>query len=99
MDASMKTLKDIALCVEKGDSAALKELIRKALAEELPAENILYSGLIAGMESVGLKFKRNDIFIPEVLIASRAMKAGMDLIRVPSSIAFRNARRQFSWAR
>jgi 5-methyltetrahydrofolate--homocysteine methyltransferase len=81
MDARMKILKDIALCVEKGDSAALKELIRKALAEELPAENILYSGLIAGMESVGLKFKRNDIFIPEVLIASRAMKAGMDLIR------------------
>ena len=77
----MKILKDIAFCVEKGDSAALKELIHKALVEKLPAENILYSGLIAGMESVGLKFKKNEIFIPEVLIASRAMKAGMDLIR------------------
>lgn len=77
----MKRLKDIAFCVEKGDSASLKELIQKALAENLSAENILHSGLIAGMESVGLKFKKNEIFIPEVLIASRAMKAGVDLIK------------------
>jgi 5-methyltetrahydrofolate--homocysteine methyltransferase len=77
----MKRLKDIALCVEKGDSASLKDLIQKALAGNLPAEDILHSGLIAGMESVGLKFKKNEIFIPEVLIASRAMKAGVDLIR------------------
>lgn len=77
----MRRLKEIALCVEKGDSASLKELIRRALAEDLPAEDILRSGLIAGMESVGLKFKKNEIFIPEVLIASRAMKAGVDLIR------------------
>ena len=77
----MKRLKEIALCVEKGDSASLKELIQRALAGDLSAEDILYSGLIAGMESVGLKFKKNEIFIPEVLIASRAMKAGVDLIR------------------
>jgi 5-methyltetrahydrofolate--homocysteine methyltransferase len=76
----MKILKDIAFCVEKGDSATLKGLIHKALAENLPAESILFSGLVAGMESVGLKFKKNEIFIPEVLIASRAMKAGVDLI-------------------
>jgi len=63
----MKILKDIAFCVEKGDSARLKELIQKALAEDLSAEDILHSGLIAGMESVGLKFKKNEIFIPEVL--------------------------------
>jgi 5-methyltetrahydrofolate--homocysteine methyltransferase len=77
----MKILKDIAFCVEKGDSARLKELIRIALAEDLPAEDILHSGLIAGMESVGSKFKKNEIFIPEVLIASRAMKVGVDLIK------------------
>ena len=77
----MKILKEIAFCVEKGDSAALKELIQKALAGNLPADKILHSGLISGMESVGLKFKKNEIFIPEVLIASRAMKAGMDQIK------------------
>ncbi len=76
----MKILKDIAFSVEKGDSATLKGLIQKALAENLPAESILFSGLVPGMESVGLKFKKNEIFIPEVLIASRAMKAGVDLI-------------------
>lgn len=77
----MKILKDIALSVERGDSATLKGLIHKGLAEKLPAEDILFSGLVAGMESVGLKFKKNEIFIPEVLIASRAMKAGVDLIK------------------
>jgi len=76
----MKILKDIAFSVEKGDSATLKGLIHKALAENLPTESILFSGLVPGMESVGLKFKKNEIFIPEVLIASRAMKAGVDLI-------------------
>jgi len=85
----MKILKDIALSVERGDSATLKGLIHKALAEKLPAEDILFSGLVAGMESVGLKFKKNEIFIPEVLIASRAMKAGVDLVKGALTHRFR----------
>jgi 5-methyltetrahydrofolate--homocysteine methyltransferase len=85
----MKILKDIALSVERGDSATLKGLIHKALTEKLPAEDILFSGLVAGMESVGLKFKKNEIFIPEVLIASRAMKAGVDLVKGALTRRFR----------
>ena len=77
----MEILKEVATNVERGDSASVKESVRKAISQNLTAEEILKEGLIKGMESVGRKFKRNEIFIPEVLIATRAMKAGMDIIR------------------
>jgi len=77
----MKILKDIAANVEKGDSAAVKELTKTALSQKIAAEEILNDGLVKGMEVIGIKFKKNEIFIPEVLIATRAMKAGMDIIR------------------
>jgi 5-methyltetrahydrofolate--homocysteine methyltransferase len=67
--------------LEKGDSSSLKESIKKALSQNIRAEEILESGLIKGMDAVGIKFKKNEIFIPEVLIATRAMKAGMDIIK------------------
>jgi 5-methyltetrahydrofolate--homocysteine methyltransferase len=77
----MEILSEIALNLEHGDSAAVKELLRKALSMNIAPENILNSGLIKGMEAVGKKFKANEIFIPEVLIASRAMKSAMDAIK------------------
>ena len=77
----MKIMIEIAVNVEKGDSASVKEFVRNALSQNLSAEKILNYGLIKGMDSVGKKFKNNEIFIPEVLIATRAMKAGMDLLR------------------
>lgn len=77
----MKILKEIALNLEKGDSSAVKELTRQALSLSVAAEDILNSGLIKGMDVVGIKFKNNEIFIPEVLIATRAMKAGMAVIK------------------
>lgn len=77
----MEILREIAANVEKGDSTSVKEFVRKALSQNLSADEILKHGLIKGMDSVGRKFKKNEIFIPEVLIASRAMKAGMDIIR------------------
>ena len=77
----MKILKDITANVEKGDSAAVKELTKTALSQKIAAEEILNDGLVKGMEVIGIKFKKNEIFIPEVLIATRAMKAGMDIIR------------------
>jgi 5-methyltetrahydrofolate--homocysteine methyltransferase len=76
----MKLLKDISENVEKGDSAAVKELIHKAISESIPIVEILNKGLIRGMDAVGVKFKKNEIFIPEVLISTRAMKAGMDIL-------------------
>lgn len=59
----------------------MKELTRQALSMSIAAEDILNGGLIKGMDVVGIKFKNNEIFIPEVLIATRAMKAGMDIIK------------------
>ena len=77
----MKILKEITVNVEKGDSATVKELTKTALSQKIAAEEILNDGLVKGMDAIGIKFKKNEIFIPEVLIATRAMKAGMDIIR------------------
>jgi 5-methyltetrahydrofolate--homocysteine methyltransferase len=77
----MEILRDIARTLENGDSTAVKELLREALALDIPPETILNKGLIKGMEAVGKKFKENEIFIPEVLIASRAMKSAMNIIK------------------
>jgi 5-methyltetrahydrofolate--homocysteine methyltransferase len=77
----MRTLTEIAASVEAGDSARVKELIRKALSQGQLPEKILDGGLVAGMSVLGEKFKNNEVFIPEVLIASRAMKAGMEILR------------------
>lgn len=77
----MEILLEISKNLEHGDSAAVKEFLRKALSMNIAPETILNMGLIKGMESVGKKFKKNEIFIPEVLIASRAMKSAMDVIR------------------
>jgi len=77
----MEILSEISKNLELGDSTAVKELLRKALAMNITPESILNSGLIKGMEAVGRKFKKNEIFIPEVLIASRAMKSAMDIIK------------------
>ncbi len=77
----VEILFEIAKNLEHGDSSAVKELLRKALSMNIAPENILNLGLIKGMEAVGKKFKANEIFIPEVLIASRAMKSAMDVIK------------------
>lgn len=77
----MEILTELAAHVEKGDSASVKESVRKAISQNISAEEILKNGLIKAMESTGKRFKKNEIFIPEVLIATRAMKAGMDIIR------------------
>ena len=77
----MKILKEIAVNVENGDSSTVKELTKIAFSQKIAAEEILNNGLVKGMDVIGIKFKNNEVFIPEVLIATRAMKAGMDIIR------------------
>ena len=77
----MRTLTEIAESVETGDSARVKELTRKALSQGQLPEKILDDALVPGMSAVGEKFKRNEVFIPEVLIASRAMNVGLDILR------------------
>jgi 5-methyltetrahydrofolate--homocysteine methyltransferase len=61
----------------KGSKADVEALVDKALAEGVPAERILNEGLIPGMETLGVLFKNNEVFIPEVLVAARAMNAGL----------------------
>src|SRR4030042_1528884 len=61
----------------KGKKADVEVLVEKALESGLPAAKILNEGLIPGMERLGVQFKNNEVFIPEVLVAARAMKAGL----------------------
>ena len=59
----------------------VESLINAALKEGVPAESVINDGLIAGMDVVGARFKKNEIYIPEVLLAARAMKMGMDILQ------------------
>jgi 5-methyltetrahydrofolate--homocysteine methyltransferase len=78
----VKLLDEISRHVEKGDSARVKELVEKGISLGIRADRILNLGLIEGMNQIGERFKRNEVFIPEVLIASRAMKAAMEIVRL-----------------
>ncbi len=77
----MVDLTQIAENVIRGQAPTVKQLVEDSLAENIPVGEILNGGLIAGMNVVGEKFKNNEFYIPEVLIAARAMKAGMELVR------------------
>jgi len=59
----------------------VESLITAALKEGTPAESVINDGLIAGMDLVGARFKKNEVYIPEVLLAARAMKMGMDILK------------------
>ncbi len=76
----MDTLKQIAAALDKGDESRVAELTGQAIEQQLPAKEILDGGLIAGMNVVGDKFRKHEIFLPHVLLAARAMYAGLDLL-------------------
>ena len=76
----MADLKALADAVIKGDQNAAAEITRAAIDEGTAAKGVLDDGLIAGMEIVGSRFKANEIYIPEVLIAARAMKMAMQIL-------------------
>ncbi|MCG2816824.1 MAG: corrinoid protein [Candidatus Aminicenantes bacterium] len=77
----MSLFTEIAESVVNGEDTLTRELMEKALAEGLPSAELLENGLVAGMSVVGQRFKNNEIFIPEVLVSARAMKAGMEILR------------------
>jgi 5-methyltetrahydrofolate--homocysteine methyltransferase len=77
----MEILKQLAESLERGDDKAVADLTRKAIADAVPAAAILDDGLIAGMNVVGERFRVRDIFLPDVLLAARAMYAGMELLK------------------
>ncbi len=77
----MADLNVIAECLIKGQAPKVKELVQQAVNEKVPIVDILHNGLIKGMSVVGERFKNNEFYVPEVLIAARAMKAGMEILR------------------
>ncbi len=77
----MALLEQIAEQLIKGKRDDVKALVNQALAQKISAADILNKGLIAGMGVVGERFKNNEIYVPEVLIAARAMKAGSEILK------------------
>jgi 5-methyltetrahydrofolate--homocysteine methyltransferase len=80
----MELVEQIQEGVIKGDigvETKVEDLVKKAVDEKLPVETILRDGLIAGMAVIGEQFKKNECYVPEVLIAARAMKSGMAILK------------------
>jgi len=77
----MSIYEEISEQMQRGKSKVVKELVQKALDEGEDANRILNDGLMAAMQIVGVKFKNNEVFVPEVLIAARAMSAGVGVLK------------------
>ncbi len=77
----MASYQELSEAIQKGSAPRAKEITTALLAEKMPAAEILNRGLLDGMEKVGQRFKCNEIYIPEVLIAARAMNQSMDILR------------------
>lgn len=77
----MSVLSEIAELVQKGKAQEVADLVSKALDEGIGAQQILDEGLLKGMGELGVRFKNNEVFVPEVLIAARALNKGTDTLK------------------
>lgn len=77
----MEQLKDIAGALERGDCPTVGSLVNQALELGMKPKEILDRGLIAGMNAIGEKYKNHEIFLPDVLLAAKAMYVGMDILK------------------
>lgn len=77
----MSLLNEISENLQKGKAKIVKELVQQAIDEGIPAQEILEQGLLSGMNVIGEKFKKNEVFVPEVLVAARAMNQGAALLK------------------
>ncbi len=77
----MSVLVEINEFVQKGRAKNVKELVSQALENGVTAKEILNDGLIAGMMAIGEKFKKNEVYVPEVLISARAMNMGVSILK------------------
>jgi len=77
----MAILDDISIAVQAGKKKDVEALVQQALDEGVSAKDILEGGLLAAMDIIGPKFKNNEIFVPEVLVAARAMNTGTALLK------------------
>ena len=74
-------MQEIRTAIWNHDSKRVKELVEKALVEQVDILQIVNLGLVEGMNQIGAKFKDGDVFIPEVLVSARAMMAGMAILK------------------
>lgn len=77
----MSILQEMSALLQQGRAPKVKELVNQALEEGISPKQILEEGLLAGMSILGEKFKNNEVFVPEVLIAARAMNAGVEILK------------------
>nr|WP_300848703.1 corrinoid protein [uncultured Acetatifactor sp.] len=77
----MSILTEISTNLQQGKAKAVKQLVQQAMDEGLPVQQILNEGLLDGMSAVGEKFKNNEVFVPEVLVAARAMNTGTQILK------------------
>ena len=73
-------IQEISEFVQKGRAKNVKELVGQALDEGMEPKLILNDGLLNGMMTIGGKFKRNEVFVPEVLVAARALNTGLSIL-------------------
>lgn len=74
-------LQEISLKLQAGKAKEVKALVQQAIDEGIPVNEILEKGLLDGMNTIGEKFKNNEVFVPEVLVAARAMNMGASLLK------------------
>jgi 5-methyltetrahydrofolate--homocysteine methyltransferase len=77
----MSILEQMAADLMKGKANDVKAAVEQALSDGMEPGTILNEGLLSGMSVIGARFKRNEVYVPEVLIAARAMKAGMEVLQ------------------
>ena len=77
----MTQLSEISQKLQMGNAKGVIALVEAALGEGIPAQDILQNGLLDGMNVIGEKFKKNEVFVPEVLMSARAMKQGIELLK------------------
>ena len=77
----MNILMEISENLQKGKAKIVKELVTQAVEQGISARDILEKGLLSGMDVIGAKFKNNEVFVPEVLVAARAMNMGAAVLK------------------
>lgn len=77
----MSLLTEMSEALQKGKAKEVEEMAKKAVEEGMDGKKILNEGLMSGMAIIGEKFKKNEVYVPEVLIAARAMNAGIAIIK------------------
>lgn len=77
----MEILSKISEALQKGKAKDVKAMVQEAIDAGISSQQVLNEGLLSGMNIVGIKFKNNEVYVPDVLIAARAMKAGTEILK------------------